>query len=134
MCYHILIFNNQEPPQAIVENVVEVPRLLTALNTTDEFRQILALPSQGYTIQHAGIHLLATASTPFKKKHLQQYGDTCHFNPILLISLHGKRSPLHLTIRSVGEGIIHVITGAVMLIYNLDQQTQLTKHCTMQKM
>jgi hypothetical protein len=37
MCYNILMFNNQEPPQAIGEHVVTVPRLLMAIhNTTDE--------------------------------------------------------------------------------------------------
>ena len=38
-------------------------------------------------------------------------------------------SLLHLTIHSVGEGTTQVITGAVMLIYNLGQQLQLIVYC-----
>jgi len=37
MCYHIPMFNNEEPPQTIGEHVVKVPRCPMALNnTTDE--------------------------------------------------------------------------------------------------
>jgi len=39
--------------------------------------------------------MYVTESPSFKKKHIQQYGDMCHLNPILLISYQEEMSLQH---------------------------------------
>jgi len=55
-------------------------------------------------------------SPSFTKKILQQYGDMCHLNPLLLISFQGELSLQHF--HTMEEGTPHVITGAFKLAYH----------------
>jgi len=48
-------------------------------------------------------------------KPLQQYGDICHLNPILLISFEGELSLQHF--HTMEEGTPQFITGAFKLAY-----------------
>jgi len=60
MCYHILMLNNQESPQAIGEHVVKVPKLLMELiNTTDEsfWTDSSIVLTRTQNLQQAGRHL-----------------------------------------------------------------------------
>ena len=121
MCYHIWMFNNQEPAQAIGEHVVKVPRLLMAHTTTDElFRLMLLLSWQGHRLHNKLVDIC-------RQQLCILWLKPSHLNPILKISLHTMRAFYISPTTSWGKGL-RVFTGAVQFIYR-STPTSVILHC-----